>query len=147
VVTNIDPKLLAEYDDLTVMEVKLEAELTKVRQRRDELRSLFLGNVTEVADPTPVPVETPKKATKDRKPLSQWERLARKPPLALRSTIEAVKQFGQATNKQIAEKLKIPIGTASLRLSRAAREGWLSRVAQGVYEVEPLGGVMVTKDT
>lgn len=132
----------AEYDSLTTKQVKLEAELSHVRQRREELRIKFLGGVTPAAvETTPAPDDmTPIKKTG----LSSWERLVRKPPRALQSTIEVVRQLGRATNKQVAEKLNIPLGTASLRLSRATKDGWLARVGQGVYEVAPLGGVMVT---
>jgi hypothetical protein len=142
VVPNIDPQDLAEYDSLTTKQVKLEAELAKVRERREELRIKFLGGVIPAAvEMTPATIEaTPTK----KKGLSVWERISRKPPRALQSTVEVVRQLGRATNKQVAEKLGIPLGTASLRLSRATKDGWLSRVGQGVYEVEPLGGVMVT---
>lgn len=57
------------------------------------------------------------------------------PPLALRAAINLVRQLGTASNKQVAEKLGLPLPAASLRLSRAAREGWIRRVSQGIYEV------------
>jgi len=53
-VSNIDPQELAEYDSLTTKQVKLEAELAKVRERREELRIKFLGGGA-----ISVPVETP----------------------------------------------------------------------------------------
>jgi hypothetical protein len=125
--TNIDPQLLAEYDGLTVKQAKLEAELEAIKLRRDQLRAVLLGGST---------VRTPKK--NDERPLSALQRLTRQPPKALKGVIEIARELGRVTNQQVAEKLNIPIETASLRLSRATREGFLTRVAQGVYEVDDM---------
>ena len=141
---NIDPYELAEYDSLTTKQVKLEAELAQVRQRREELRVKFIGGGATSTPVETTPASTAITSAPTKKGLSTWERLARKPPRALQGVIEVVRQLGKATNKQVAEKLGITVAAASLRLSRATKDGWLSRVDQGVYEVEPLGGVMVT---
>jgi len=138
----VDPKLLAEYEALTVKATKLQGELEEVEHRREEIRKMLLGATPEV-----VQAFHEAKLVKDnaKKGLSAWERLRREPPEGIKSTVAVVKELGRATNKQVAEKLDIPTSAASLRLSRAARDGWLRRVAHGYYEVEPLAGVMTPK--
>jgi putative AbiEi antitoxin of type IV toxin-antitoxin system len=137
----IDPKLLAHYDALTSKASQLENELAAVEREREKVRRVLLGDNLEVTDP--ISLEPTPKLDKSVKGLSAWERIGRGPPEALKSTVAVVKQLGRATNKQVANKLGIPVSAASLRLSRAARDGFLERVAQGIYEVHPLGGVMM----
>ena len=141
----VDPKILAEYDELTLEEGALEAEIRKIRERRDHLRSIILGVAIITDDKLDKMDTSPTHKKKGRRPLSSWERLRQQPPAALAGTVNIVRELGQATNRQVAEKLGISVAAASLRLSRAFRKRWLNRVSQGVYEIEPLGGVMTMK--
>jgi hypothetical protein len=136
---------LAEYETLTLKSAKMSEELRIVEARRDELRRRIIGNETVSPVVTVKPVKRDRKNRK-RKPvqaLTAWERINRTPTLAINAVVEVVKMLGRATNQQVASALNMSVETASLRLSTAARQGWLRRVAQGVYEVAPLGGVMV----
>jgi hypothetical protein len=136
----IDTKKLARYELLTVSATQLKSEWEAVEAERDEIRREILGEPVVVKDSA---ASSDKKADKPRKVLSAWERLRRQPPPALKATVAVVKELGTATNKAVAEKLGVSVIAASLRLSRAARDGFLNRVAQGAYEVNPLGGVMI----
>jgi hypothetical protein len=141
---SIDPALLAEYDKLTAEELHLSEKLEALRERRSAIRQMMLGDnisITENIPPASTVAEHPKVLKRVRQ-LSSWERIRRQPPEALRSTVALVAKLGKATNKEVAEALGIPTSTASLRLSRAARDGFLNRVAQGIYEVDPVGRVL-----
>ncbi len=112
--------LIDEYDALTIRETELAAELERVRTRRQQLRETLFGE---------------RKSKPDTRP-TVWQRLGKEPPLALEKVIEVVERLGRATNAEIAKELGIPVQTASLRLSRAVKEGFLRRVAQGTYVLE-----------
>jgi hypothetical protein len=141
---SIDPALLAEYDKLTVEELHLVNKLETLRERRSAIRQMMLGDNISVTDNMPstnIAAEAPTVLRKVKR-LSSWDRIRRQPPEALRSTVALVAKLGKATNKEVAEALGIPTSTASLRLSRAARDGFLNRVAQGIYEVDLVGRVL-----
>lgn len=134
---------LAEYDALLIREQKLLEELEAIRARRAELRRVLIG---DAAVGTPPTHETRDEKNKSVKSLSSWERLGRKPTLAIGAVVDFVKARGKATNGEVATALGISIQLASLRLSVATKQKWLRRVSQGVYEIDPLGGSMVVGD-
>lgn len=134
----VDPKKLAKYEALTVRSTQLKGELEVIESEREEIRRELLGEPVGDSD-----VKTSNKTDKTKMGLSALERVRREPPRALKAAVAIVKELGTATNKQVAEKLGVSSAAASLRLSRAARDGWLDRVAQGAYVVNSLGGVMI----
>lgn len=125
-----DPKVLAEYDALTIEQAKLREKLAAIEARREELRTILFGQPAS---------EGKAKADKPVKVSTVWDRIKREPPKALAGVVEVVTKLGRAKNAQVAQALGITIEAASLRLSRAVKEGYLRRVAQGVYEADSLG--------
>jgi transcriptional regulator with XRE-family HTH domain len=136
-----DPKVLAEYEDLIGQRARHQDKLAQIDLRLDELRSIILGqDVAPEKSPTPEVEQSPVRPAK--KGPSHWERLAamrRGPPKSLAPVVAVVKTKGRVKNAEVAETLGITIEVATLKLSRAVKQGYLRRVAQGTYEVEPLG--------
>jgi hypothetical protein len=135
--------LVAEYENLIVQRAKASdqaeesarqfaKQLAEMDGRLAELRATLFGHpITTTTATTPKSVYAHMKENASATATTAVEQASP----AIASVVIAIKKLGgKAKNQAVAEELGITSGAAAIRLSIAARDGWIRRVAHGEYE-------------